>query len=31
MRKRAEEIGADLTIHSAPGSGSSVAILLKMM
>jgi signal transduction histidine kinase/ligand-binding sensor domain-containing protein len=31
MRKRAEEIGAQLTIHSAPGSGTSVAIFCRIM
>ena len=31
MRKRAEEIGAHLTIHSAPGAGTSVAIFCRIM
>jgi signal transduction histidine kinase len=31
MRKRAEEIGAQLTIHSVSGSGTSITILHKMM
>jgi signal transduction histidine kinase/ligand-binding sensor domain-containing protein len=31
MHKRAEEIGAQLTIHSVPGAGTSVGVFCRMM